>query len=112
MEVLCARRVAGVLLMPQVAQSLTIDDLYDNAKLFIGQIPKTMNHEELRTLFTPFGEIVEVKILTDRPSGLHRGCGFVTFRTKAQAFQAIDALNDKHVVDTVSIGTSHIRYTM
>uniref|UniRef100_A0A1I8II14 RRM domain-containing protein n=1 Tax=Macrostomum lignano TaxID=282301 RepID=A0A1I8II14_9PLAT len=41
-------------------------------KLFIGQIPRTMTESDLLPMFEEFGHIVELTVLKDRRSGLHR----------------------------------------
>lgn len=43
------------------------------AKLFLGQIPKHMNEDELTPLFQPYGNIVELAVIRDKASGTHRG---------------------------------------
>lgn len=45
----------------------------DTIKLFVGQIPRTWDESELRTILEPFGAIQELTVLRDRNSGLHKG---------------------------------------
>ena len=42
-------------------------------KLFIGQIPKTWEEEEIREILEPHGSIRELTILKDKISGTHKG---------------------------------------
>lgn len=69
-------------------------------KLFVGQIPRQMQEMDLRKLFEPFGQIVELIILRDRVSGLHKGCAFITFANKASAEKAITSLHEKITLHT------------
>lgn len=45
----------------------------DTIKLFVGQIPRTWDETELRTVLEPFGAIQEVTVLRERTTGLHKG---------------------------------------
>jgi len=45
----------------------------DTIKLFVGQLPKHMDEEELRPMFEEFGPIYELSVLRDRFTGMHKG---------------------------------------
>ena len=45
----------------------------DALKLFIGQIPKHFDEDEIRPIFEKYGEIYEIVILKDRATGVSRG---------------------------------------
>jgi CUG-BP- and ETR3-like factor len=45
----------------------------DAIKLFIGQVPKTMDADALRPLFAEFGEVFDLAIIRDKQTGMHRG---------------------------------------
>lgn len=49
----------------------------DAIKLFVGQIPKHMEEEDLRPVFEEFGEIFDLAVIRDKISGMHRGKGGV-----------------------------------
>jgi RNA recognition motif-containing protein len=66
----------------------------DGAKLFVGQVPNTTTEDDLRALFSTYGTVTEVLILTDRATGVRKGCGFVTMATRAEGDAAIAATND------------------
>jgi len=51
----------------------------------------------LRELFGAYGEITGVKILTDKLTGMHKGCAFLTYRTKQMCDAAIQAIHNKKV---------------
>ena len=48
-------------------------------KLFVGGLSWDTDEQGLRAAFEPFGELDEVKVITDRDTGRSRGFGFVEF---------------------------------
>jgi RNA recognition motif-containing protein len=62
-------------------------------KLFVGGLSFNTTEESLRQTFSPFGTLVEVKIITDRDSGRSRGFGFVSFDNDDDAEQALQKTN-------------------
>lgn len=65
-------------------------------KLFIGQIPRTMEEDSLSSLFEPYGKIFEICIIRDKISGNHCGCAFVTYYSPISAEKAIQNLHGVH----------------
>jgi cold-inducible RNA-binding protein len=62
-------------------------------KLFVGSLSWDTNDEGLRAAFSPFGEITEAIVITDRNSNRSRGFGFVTFEEDEAADKAMAELN-------------------
>ncbi len=46
-------------------------------KIYVGNLPFSATEEELEELFAQFGEVISVKLITDRDTGRPRGFGFV-----------------------------------
>lgn len=63
--------------------------------LFVGNLPFTATEDELRDLFSAFGEIQQVRIMTDRDTGKSRGFAFVEMTDDEAAVKAIAELNGK-----------------
>jgi RNA recognition motif-containing protein len=59
-------------------------------KLYVGNFPWSTTEEDLRELFTPFGEVEDVALIRDRDTGRSRGFGFI---------QLDDAGADKAIQD-------------
>lgn len=64
-------------------------------KLFVGNLDWGTTQEELKDLFSQYGEVEEVIIISDRETGRAKGFGFVTFVNAEDADAAIDALHEQ-----------------
>lgn len=69
-----------------------------SVKLFVGQVPKTMEEEGMLPIFVQFGPVEKVSIIRDRQTGHHRGCAFVTYTNKADAEACEFAFHDKYIL--------------
>lgn len=74
----------------------------DQAKLFIGSLPKNITEDSVKDLFSPYGTVEEVFIMKDNNTGMGKGCSFVKFAYKEQALYAINSLNGKKTMDGCS----------
>jgi RNA recognition motif-containing protein len=62
-------------------------------KLYVGNLPYTVDSSELEQMFTPYGAVTSAQIITDRETGRSKGFGFVEMANDNEAQAAIDALN-------------------
>ncbi|XP_064795800.1 CUGBP Elav-like family member 2 isoform X5 [Oncorhynchus masou masou] len=83
----------------------------EDRKLFIGMVSKKCNENDIRVMFSAFGQIEECRILRG-PDGLSRGlsqreanvkgCAFITFSTRAMAQNAIKAMHQSQTMEGCS----------
>jgi len=66
-------------------------------KIYVGNLPYTVDDEVLKYQFSAFGTVESAKIVMDRDSGRSKGFGFVEMSTGQEAQAAIDALNGRNV---------------
>ncbi|XP_065156091.1 CUGBP Elav-like family member 1 isoform X4 [Atheta coriaria] len=66
----------------------------DNIKMFVGQVPRTMDENELKKMFEEYGRVHSINVLRDKATGCSKGCCFVTFFTRNAALQAQGALHN------------------
>ncbi|XP_017024304.1 CUGBP Elav-like family member 2 isoform X4 [Drosophila kikkawai] len=66
----------------------------DNIKMFVGQVPKSMDETQLREMFEEYGPVHSINVLRDKATGISKGCCFVTFYTRRAALKAQDALHN------------------
>lgn len=70
----------------------------DQAKLFVGSLPKTVTDEKVKEIFEPFGSVDEIFVMKDS-SGAGKGCAFVKFAYKEQALHASKQLDGKKTLE-------------
>jgi RNA recognition motif-containing protein len=64
-------------------------------KLYVGNLSYNTTEDGLRNLFSGFGTVASVKIISDRESGNSKGFGFVEMGTDEEAGAAIAGTNGK-----------------
>ncbi len=62
--------------------------------IYVGNLPYDIGEDELRDIFSQFGEVSKVNIIMDKFSGQPKGFGFVEMPNDSEADEAIKALND------------------
>ncbi|XP_073397686.1 CUGBP Elav-like family member 1 isoform X19 [Dendrobates tinctorius] len=73
----------------------------EDRKLFIGMVSKKCNENDIRVMFSQFGQIEECRILRG-PDGLSRGCAFITFTTRSMAQNSIKAMHQAQTMEGCS----------
>ncbi len=63
-------------------------------KIYVGGLPYQTDEEQLRQMFSPYGEVTSAKVITDRDTGRSKGFGFVEMSDDAGAKKAIAELNE------------------
>jgi len=66
-------------------------------KLYVGNLPFSIDSEKLKELFSSYGDIEEATVISDKFSGRSKGFGFVSFTKDEDAKKAIKEMNDKEV---------------
>ncbi|HSX02227.1 MAG TPA: RNA-binding protein [Candidatus Saccharimonadia bacterium] len=66
-------------------------------KLFVGSLSFSIDDDQLKELFVPFGTVVSATIIMDRDTNRSKGFGFVEMSTDDEAQAAIKSLNGQTV---------------
>jgi len=61
--------------------------------IYVGNLPYKAQEDEIRDMFTSFGDVASVRIITDHETGRSKGFGFVEMADDEQAKAAIEELN-------------------
>ena len=65
--------------------------------MYVSNLSFHTTEEDLRKLFSAFGNVNSVKIILDRESGQSRGFGFVEMNVATEAQEAMKNLNSKEI---------------
>ncbi|CAM2069866.1 RRM domain-containing protein [Sulfidibacter corallicola] len=66
-------------------------------KIFIGNLAWSTDEATLLEHFEQFGEIEQMRLITDRETGRSRGFAFATYVNRDDALSAIEAMNGKEL---------------
>ena len=76
--------------------------------VYIGNISYSMTPEEIKEVFLPYGNVLSVKIITDKQTGWSKGYAFVEMENDDEAQNAIKALNETEVKGrNVKVNSAH-----
>lgn len=63
-------------------------------RIYVGNLDYSVTSDDLRTLFSPYGEVEWAEIQTKARTGRSRGFGLVDMANEDEALAAINALNN------------------
>lgn len=75
--------------------SIRLNTTLTSPKLFVSGLSRQTTDEKLKEAFAPFGQLVEAKVVVDRPTGRSKGFGFVTYANVEDAQKASQEMNAK-----------------
>ncbi|MCX7696386.1 MAG: RNA-binding protein [Bacteroidales bacterium] len=61
--------------------------------IYVGNLNYRITSDDLREVFSTFGEVESATVITDRFTGRSKGFGFVTMGNDEEAKKAIQSLN-------------------
>jgi RNA recognition motif-containing protein len=65
--------------------------------IYVGNLAWSISDDELRDLFTEFGDVSSANVIMDKFSGRSKGFGFVEMTNDSDAESAIESLNEKEI---------------
>lgn len=66
-------------------------------KLYVGNLPYTAGENDIREAFKQYGDVQEIKLITDRETGNSKGFAFVTMDTQLAAETSVKNMNGKEI---------------
>ncbi len=67
--------------------------------IHVGNLAYNVTEDDLRTLFSTFGEVSAVNVIKERSSGQSKGFGFVEMLNNSEADKAMKGLNGIRLKD-------------
>ncbi|MFC1537630.1 RNA recognition motif domain-containing protein [Gemmatimonadota bacterium] len=71
--------------------------------IYVGNLSRDTNEDELREAFEAFGQVTSVNIIKDKYSGESREFGFVEMPSKEEAQAALDGMSGKELKEKTII---------
>lgn len=68
-----------------------------SSKLFVGGLSYATDETTLKNFFSPFGNVLEARIIADRESGRSKGFGFITYASTEEASAAMTNMDGKEL---------------
>ena len=65
--------------------------------IYVGNLSYSVTEDDLRALFTEFGDVSSATLIIDRDTGRSKGFGFVEMASNDGGKKAIDALHGREV---------------
>ncbi|MCI0401632.1 MAG: RNA-binding protein [Gammaproteobacteria bacterium] len=62
-------------------------------KIYVGNLSYGVTEDEIKNLFSQYGEVSSVSMITDKFTGQSKGFGFVEMAKQSEAEEAIKSLN-------------------
>ncbi|KAF5476016.1 hypothetical protein F2P56_007763 [Juglans regia] len=93
-RLLSGSSTASSILHSQYA-SIRLNTTLTSPKLFISGLSRLTTDEKLKEAFSPFGQLLDAKVIADRATGRSKGFGFVTYKSIEEAEKAREGMNAK-----------------
>ena len=84
--------IIGGLLVALAPASLLGSDEDESGSIYVGNLPFNAGEDDVKNLFAPYGEVIDVRLVRDRRSRRPKGYGFVEM-SMADAKAAISHLD-------------------
>lgn len=62
----------------------------NNNKLYVGNLSFDSTEDQIKTFFSDFGEITDIRLIKDFETGRSRGFAFITFADESDAQKCLD----------------------
>jgi RNA recognition motif-containing protein len=69
----------------------------NSMRLYVGNLAREVNEQDLTDTFQPFGELAEITVMRDKINNISKGFAFVEMRSDDEARKAIEKLGGKEL---------------
>ncbi|KAI0682127.1 hypothetical protein C8T65DRAFT_629192 [Cerioporus squamosus] len=84
------------------------DDYKDSAYIFIGGLHRDLTEGDVITIFSQYGEVMDVNLPRDKETGKTKGFGFLMYEDQRSTILAVDNLNGAKVLDR-TLRVDHVK---
>lgn len=87
---------------------LCYSHLTDSAYIFAGGLPNELTEGDVITIFSQYGEIMDINIPRDKETGKAKGFAFLMYEDQRSTVLAVDNLNGAQVLER-TIRVDHVK---
>ncbi|KAI0303980.1 hypothetical protein BC826DRAFT_902968, partial [Russula brevipes] len=84
------------------------DEYKDSAYIFIGGLHYDLTEGDVITIFSQYGEVVDINLPRDKETGKTKGFGFLMYEDQRSTVLAVDNLNGAAVLDR-TLRVDHVK---
>ncbi|KAI0271963.1 hypothetical protein BGY98DRAFT_1124981, partial [Russula aff. rugulosa BPL654] len=84
------------------------DEYKDSAYIFIGGLHYDLTEGDVITIFSQYGEVVDINLPRDKETGKTKGFGFLMYEDQRSTILAVDNLNGATVLDR-TLRVDHVK---
>ncbi|KAK0541515.1 RNA-binding protein Cwf29 [Tilletia horrida] len=84
------------------------DEYKDSAYIFVGGLPQELTEGDVITIFSQFGEVMDINMPREKDTGKRRGFGFLMYEDQRSTVLAVDNLNGADILGR-TIRVDHVR---
>ncbi|KDN53002.1 RNA-binding domain-containing protein [Tilletiaria anomala UBC 951] len=84
------------------------DEYKDSAYVFVGGLPLELTEGDVITIFSQYGEILDINLPREKDTGKKRGFGFLMYEDQRSTVLAVDNLNGAKVLER-TLRVDHVR---
>ncbi|KIM63632.1 hypothetical protein SCLCIDRAFT_116753, partial [Scleroderma citrinum Foug A] len=84
------------------------DEYKDSAYIFIGGLHFELTEGDVITIFSQYGEVMDVNLPRDKTTGKTKGFGFLMYEDQRSTVLAVDNLNGARVLDR-TLRVDHVK---
>lgn len=99
-------RVRG--LVSRRARNFSLTDCLDSAYIFAGGLPRDLTEGDVVTIFSQYGEIMNINMPRDKETGKPKGFAFLMYEDQRSTILAVDNLNGANILER-TIRVDHVK---
>ncbi|ETW84103.1 hypothetical protein HETIRDRAFT_28234, partial [Heterobasidion irregulare TC 32-1] len=84
------------------------DEYKDSAYIFVGGLHFDLTEGDVITIFSQYGEVMDVNLPRDKETGKTKGFGFLMYEDQRSTVLAVDNLNGATVLDR-TLRVDHVK---
>ncbi|ESO05011.1 hypothetical protein HELRODRAFT_145168, partial [Helobdella robusta] len=83
-------------------------DYKDSAWIFVGGLPYDLTEGDIITVFSQYGEVVNINLIRDKTTGKQKGYAFLCYEDQKSTILAVDNLNAIKILNRM-IRVEHVK---